>query len=109
MTTALREPVTRQGLTDEDWRSSDATTTLPPEARLTEAAMPCHVMRFPFSRGEIVVELPGQPPEWFEPTANALVGLLDLDPGWDSYGGNAIDPDCVRAAIELASTVMRDD
>lgn len=109
MTTALRDPLTRLGLTDEDWRSTDATTTLPPQATLTEAVRRGRVMRFPFPGGTFVVELPAHPAAWMTPTVSALGALLKLDAGWDSYGANPIDPNCVKAALELVCTVLRDD
>ena len=50
-----------------------------------------------------------QPPTWVEPTMKSFGELLELDADWDSHGGNRIDPNCVKAALELAWTVMRED
>ncbi len=109
MGASVLESGPRAGLTDTDWRSIGATTTLPPRATLTDPARARRVMRFPFSRGEFVVESPGELPAWVAPTVDALGSLLELDAEWDSYGGHAVDPNCVRAALKLAFDVLQDD
>lgn len=109
MTADVLEPETSERLTDSEWRSIDATTTFPARATLTGAARSPRVMRFPFPGGEIVVETDGDPPAWLEPTIYALCSLLKLEDGWDSYEGQSINPNCVKASLELASTVLRDD
>ena len=109
MVADVLELASREGLPDPDWRSTGAAKTLPARATLTGAARSPRVMIF-FSPGvKFVVETPGDPPTWLEPTVYALCSLLELEAGWDSYGGQPINPNCVKASLELASTVLRDD
>ena len=49
------------------------------------------------------------PPQWFLPTIEEIVGLLSLEPGWDSYGSPPINPHLVVAVIDLIFDTMQDN
>ncbi len=46
---------------------------------------------------------------WFEPTANAIVRLLELQQGWDSYGAAQVDQSLANATLKLLVDVLGDD
>ncbi len=96
-------------LSDEDWEASNTTATLPIGATLTGSPPGSQEFRFPFDRGELVIEVLGNPPAWVEQTFRSLGALLRLGPGWDSYGSPPVDPNCVAAAINVAFRILRDD
>lgn len=109
MNLSVADPHLRQQLSDQEWQVSNTTTTMPSQATLTDSPPGNRQLRFPFDRGEFVVEIVGDPPAWVEPTVRSLGGLLSLEPGWDSYGANPVDPNCVVAALELAMATLRND
>ena len=108
MTLSIAEPSSRTRLTDQDWQVSNTTTTLPDRATLTGSPPGRRKLRFPFKGGEFVVEIPDDPPTWVEPTAQSLGELLQLEPGWDSYGARPVDPYCAAAALHLAFNMLAD-
>jgi len=45
-------------------------------------------------------------PSWVEPVAVQLVGLLNLQENWDSYGGRRVDRAEVFGAIKLLAEIL---
>lgn len=76
--------------------------------RLTD--QDCQVSNVPFGLEDSgVAGIDIAPSAWEEPTIRAIGELLQLGPGWDSYGAPPVDPRCAVAALELAnSTFLRD-
>ncbi len=48
-------------------------------------------------------------PEWARSAVKDLLELLNLRPGWDSYGGRPIDVKAVDKAVSLLIELMNDD
>lgn len=76
---------------------------------LTGASVSVQRMCFPSSDGELVIEIGGVPPAWFEPTVEKLGRLLTMPPDWDSYKARRVEPACVVSAIETVLAVMQDN
>jgi len=108
MAPSVAEPPAPGRLTDQDWQVSNATTTLPERAILTDAPPERRTFSVPLDAGEFVVEVFGDPPGWIEPTIRSLGDLLRLPPDWDSYGGAPVDPRCVAAALNFALETLGD-
>jgi len=109
MTLSTAEPTAEDRLSDQEWQASDTTSTLPARATLTAAIAYLRQFRFPFNGRVLVVEIFGDSPAWVEPTVQSLGKLLQLEPGWDTYGGLPIDPKCVVAALNLVFDILPDD
>ena len=109
MTLSVAEPRAGNQLTDQEWQVSNTTTTLSGWATLTQTPPGRREFRLPFDGGEFVVEIVDDPPAWVEPTVQSLGKLLQLGPDWDTYGGSAIDPGCVEAALDMVFGVLPDD
>ncbi len=110
MTISLAEPAgVREGITDNDLRVLAGTATTGRTAMLSAPPNPMQQMRFPFPGGELILVFDFDPPAWLTPTAEALVALLGLPSGWDSYGARAIAPSHVDAALQVLSRIMRHD
>ncbi len=71
--------------------------------RVRQMAVPFDDPRFVFE-----YDREGQTPPWVEGTVEALIRLLTLPDGWDSYGARSVDPACVKTAIEIALDIMHD-
>lgn len=76
---------------------------------LTEVSMNVRRMYLPNSGGEIVIEIGGVPPPWFQPTVQSLVHLLTLSPSCDAFKARRVEPACVVTAIQTALEVMNDE
>ena len=53
-------------------------------------------------------EASAEPPRWAEPVATQLVGLLNLEENWDSYGGRRVDRAEVVGAFKLLANILDD-
>lgn len=89
-------------LTDWEWEVSDP--GIPPQGgpRPTE-------FRIPFDRGDLILAFDRNPPAWAEPMMKSAARLLALPSNWDSYGASRINPQCIRAALELARRFFCDE
>lgn len=106
MTTSLADPTSvRELITDNDLRVLARTTA----TEQTAPPNPMQQMRFPFPGGTLVLDVGFDPPAWLAPTAQALVDLLDLPYGWDSYGASPVGRSHVDAALQVLSRIMRRD
>ncbi len=72
--------------------ASGATTTTPREPKRLSI----------YFRGATVL------PKWFEVARDALVAILALPAGWNSYAAKAIDFSAVAAAVEVLLGVMEE-
>ena len=59
--------------------------------------------------GMVIRALGGDLPQWVAPTVKALNRLLRLEDNWDSYGAHPVRLDCVKGALELLVSIMRDE
>ncbi len=110
MTISLTEqPGIRWGITDRDFPVCADTSTTARTAVLSARHGPTRQIKFQFADGELTVVVDQDPPAWLVPTARALVDLLNLPSGWDSYGAARVAPSHVRAALQFLSCIMRDD
>lgn len=110
MTISMADPCgVLGGITDTDLRVRAESTTAGRTAMLTAPPKTSQEMRFPFSDGELVLVVDLDPPSWLAPTAQALVDLLGLAPGWDSYSARSVDRSHVDAALRILLLTMRGD
>lgn len=108
MTISLAEPPgIREGITDTDFRVPVESMTTGRTVMLSALPKPLQEMRFPFTDGELVLVGDIDPRLWLAPTAQALVDLLDLPAGWDSYGARPVDRRHVDAALRVLLLIMR--
>lgn len=110
MTISLAEPAgIREGITDNDLRVLAGTPAGGRTAMLSAPPNPMQQMRFPFPDGALILVVDLDPPSWLAPTAQALVDLLGLAPGWDSYSARPVDRSHVDAALQVLLLTMRRD
>ena len=110
MTISLADPLgVPEGITGTDLRVRTRSTTTGRTAMLSVPPKLLHEMRFPFADGELVLVVDLDPPSWLAPTAQALVDLLGLAPGWDSYSARPVDRSHVDAALQVLLLTMRHD
>jgi len=76
---------------------------------LTGARTSVQIWSLPINDGELKITIEGETPAWLPPTVEKLAHILTMEPGWDSYGAEKIEPGCVVSAIMIALEVMRDD
>jgi hypothetical protein len=109
MLAELQSKLLPQGLSDFQWQTVASTSALSYGAMLGGRTSVVRRMKFPSARGELMVEIEGEPPEWLESIGKSLSEILDLRQGWDSYGAKPISPQCVGAALDILLRVMRED
>lgn len=110
MSISLADPCgALEGITDTDLRVRARSTTTGRTAMLSAPPKVLQEMRFPFADGELVLVVERDPPDWLESTAHALVALLDLAPGWDSYSARPVARTHVNAALRILLLAMRHD
>lgn len=61
-----------------------------------------------FEPRRLRVVLPVTCPEWFKQAVTRLEDLLNLQPNWDSYGANPVNPEIAMYAINLLFELMDD-
>lgn len=61
-----------------------------------------------FEPRRLRIILPVTCPEWFKHAVTRLEDLLNLQPNWDSYGANSVNPEIAMYAINLLLELMDD-
>ena len=97
------------GITATDLLVSAGSTATERTAMLSAPPKLSQEMRFPFADGELVLVIDLDPPSWLAPTVQALVDLLGLPAGWDSYRARPVDRLHVDAALQVLLRTMRRD
>ena len=107
MLAELKNKSLREGLSDFEWQTVASTSALSYGAALSQHVSGIRLISVNFARHEVGFAIEGALAGWMVPTVQSLVEALDLPHGWDSYGGKAIDPRCIAAALEMLMRVMR--
>src|SRR6266516_2114304 len=89
------------GLSDADWQSPAITAGLTAHASLVARFGAKRPIRFRYQNAELIIDVVPPLAKWVMPTARALVELLALHRGWDSYDAPRIDPRSVEAAMTI--------
>ena len=107
MNTLLEQPEINQGLADLDLSQSSFTTTLADRHTLSGRESYVRVIEIPGRKARFIIEWQGALPAWIIPTIQTMQELLDLPPGWDSYGAQTIDFEPVISALDLLANLMQ--
>lgn len=107
MNTVLEEPDVSEGLADLDLFQGNFTTALADRDTLAGREISMRVIEIPGRKARFIIEWQGALPTWIMPTIQTMRELMDLPPGWDSYGAQIIDFEPIISALELLASLMQ--